>query len=195
MASSCSSSSKEQATHPKRRLLRQSSRAMQTPEHSEQIEVAIADDCLRNERARRLAQAFDSPMGEVYQGSKVQEIHQVRRDPDAYQHAGLLLAISSPRHFAGDRRSSGSSELSPAASSSDPGLPPVQEHQGFTPWSCTGPDYSGPCQACLDAAHFFQRQHCQLAELFDSDLSTTPFSSDVDQSSTFSWEDYDDIEP
>ena len=68
---------------------------MQTPEHSEQIEVAIADDCLRNERARRLAQAFDSPMGEVYQGSQVQEIHQVKRDTEAHQHAGLLLELGS----------------------------------------------------------------------------------------------------
>jgi len=195
MASSCGDTTTRETQDFKRRLLRQSSRAMQTPEHSKQIEVAVTDDCVRHERARRLAEAFDSPMEAVYQGSKVQEIHKVRRDRAIDQSARLLVTIGDHDGIGRIGSTSGSSGISPSSSSSSSGLSTVSTYQGFTPWSCTGYDDSGPCPACFEAACFFQRQHCQLAQLGDSDLSTASLSPTVDQSSPFRWEDYDDIEP
>ena len=89
----------------------------------------------------------------------------------------------------------GNTRVFAASSSSSSRLSPIPASEDFTPWRCRSPQDFGPCQACSDAADFFQRQHCQLDQLSDQDSEASSLSSDVDQGTPWRWEDHHDLKP
>ena len=154
MASSRSDLPEQATPNVKRRILRQSSRAIEAPQHSVEAEESPEDGGLRHERGRRLFEAFDSPLAKVFEGSRVKDIHEARSHAGDCEQARSLLALSrlSPPRRIGQF---GASALSSASSSSSSGLSSLSTWQGFTPWDCRGPEEGGPCEACAHAAYFF----------------------------------------
>ena len=179
MASSRSDSTSRETPNKKRSILRRSCASSEASEYRVEDQESASDDLIRNERARRLAQEMDSPVEAVLAALKRQKVYEGPSDHGDYRDDGPFGPIASAALHGSHRP--GNTRVFAASSSSSSRLSPIPASEDFTPWRCRGPQDFGPCQACSDAADFFQRQHCQLDQLSDQDSEASSLSSDVDQ--------------